>query len=66
LRVIVLRIVEKHGKPAPETIGEIINILFTFLSFETFDTLAGSTLSIEDVLPLVQRLARAALELGDD
>jgi AcrR family transcriptional regulator len=66
LRVIVLRILEKHGKPAPETIDEIINILFTLLSFETFDTLAGSTLSIEDVLPLVQRLARAALELGDD
>jgi AcrR family transcriptional regulator len=61
LRVITLRIVEKYGKPAPEAIDEIVNILFTLLSFETFDTLADSTQSIEEVRPLVQRLARAAL-----
>ncbi len=61
LRVIILRIVEKYGKPAPEAIDEVVNILFTLLSFETFDTLAGSTQSIEEVSPLVQRLARAAL-----
>jgi AcrR family transcriptional regulator len=63
LHVIVLRIVEKYGKPAPEAIDEIVNILFTLLSFETFDTLAGSTRSIEEVTPIVQRLARAALTL---
>ena len=61
LRVIVQRIVEKYGKPAPEAIDEMVNILFTLLSFETFDTLAGSTQSIEEVSQLVQRLARAAL-----
>jgi AcrR family transcriptional regulator len=61
LRVITLRIVEKYGKPAPEAIDEIVNILFTLLSFETFDTLAGSTHGIEEVTPIVQRLARAAL-----
>ena len=55
LHVIVLRCVEKYGKPAPETIDEIVNILFTLLSFETFDTLAGSTQSIEEVSPLVQQ-----------
>ena len=63
LRVIVLRLVEKYGKPAPETIDETVNILFTLLSFETFDTLAGPTRSIEEVLPVVQRLARATIEL---
>ena len=63
LRVIVLRFVEKYGKPAPETIDETVNILFTLLSFETFDTLAGPTRSIEEVLPVVQRLARATIEL---
>jgi AcrR family transcriptional regulator len=63
LRVIVLRVVEKYGKPAPETIDEIVNILFTLLSFETFDTLAGSAQSIEEIAPLVQRLARATLQL---
>ncbi|HYB02009.1 MAG TPA: TetR/AcrR family transcriptional regulator [Ktedonobacteraceae bacterium] len=66
LRVIVLRIVEKYGKPAPETIDEIVNILFTLLSFETFDALAGSTQSIEEVSPLVQRLARATLRLNEE
>jgi AcrR family transcriptional regulator len=65
LRVIVRRLVEKYGKPAPDAVDEIVNILFTLLSFETFDTLAGSTRSIEEVSPVVQRLARAALELTD-
>jgi len=66
LRVIVLRLVEKYGKPAPETIDETVNILFTLLSFETFDTLAGPTRSLEEVTPVVQRLARAALGLNDE
>ncbi|MGZ3621759.1 MAG: TetR/AcrR family transcriptional regulator [Ktedonobacteraceae bacterium] len=66
LHVIVLRSVEKYGKPVPEAIDEIVNILFTLLSFETFDTLAGSTRSIEEVVLLVQRLVRAALELDED
>ena len=65
LRVIILRFVEKYGKPAPETIDETVNILFTLLSFETFDTLAGSTYSIEEISPVVQRLARAALGLDE-
>jgi hypothetical protein len=65
LHVIVLRIIERYGKPTPEAINEIVNILFTLLSFETFDTLAGSTQSIEEVSPLIQRLARAALGPND-
>ena len=65
LRVIVLRFVEKYGKPVPKTIDETVNILFTLLSFETFDSLAGSTYSIEEISPVVQRLARAALGLDE-
>jgi AcrR family transcriptional regulator len=63
LHVIVLRSEEKYGKPAPEAFDEIINILFTLLSFESFDTLAGSTQSIEEVSPLIQQLARSTLSL---
>jgi AcrR family transcriptional regulator len=63
LRVIVQRLVEKYEKPAPEEINEIVNILFTLLSFETFDTLAGPAHSIEEVAPVVQRLAQAVLSL---
>ena len=66
LRVIVLRIVEKYGKPASEAIDEIVKILFMLLSFETFDTLAGSAQSIEEISPLVQRLARAVLVLNEE
>jgi AcrR family transcriptional regulator len=65
LRVIILRLVERYGKPAPESIDEIVNILFTLLSYETFDTLAGPTRSIEEVTPVVQRLARAALSVDE-
>ncbi|HWZ20000.1 MAG TPA: TetR/AcrR family transcriptional regulator [Ktedonobacteraceae bacterium] len=63
LHVILMRSAEKYGKPAPDEIDEIVNILFTLLSFETLDTLAGSSRSIEEVSPLIQRLARTAIEL---
>jgi len=33
------------------------------IGFECFDTLAGPTRSIEEVAPMMQRLARAALGL---
>jgi len=63
LRVIVQRFAEKHGRPAPEALDEAINVLFTLIGFECFDTLAGPTRSIEEVAPMMQRLARAALGL---
>jgi len=59
------RLVEKYGRPAPEAVDEMVNILFTLLSFENFDTLAGPMRSIEEVTPVVQRLARAALGLDE-
>ncbi len=51
------------GQPAPAATDEIVNILFTLLSFESFDTLAGPNRSIVEVAPVVQRLAHAALGL---
>jgi AcrR family transcriptional regulator len=65
LRVIVRRLVEKYGKPVPEAVDEMVNILYTLLSFECFDTLAGPTRSIEEVASVVQRLARAVLRLNE-
>src|SRR5947209_959103 len=41
LRVIVRRLVERHGQPTPEALDEAINVLYTLISFECFDTLAG-------------------------
>ncbi len=63
LRVIVGRLVEKYGCPASETFDETVNMLYTLLSFESFDTLAGPTCSIEEVAPVMRRLVYAALGL---
>jgi AcrR family transcriptional regulator len=63
LRVIVRRLAEEHGRPRPEAFDEAVDVLYALGSFETFDTLAGPTRSPEEVVPLVLRLARAALGL---
>ena len=65
LGVILQRLVEQHGPPAA-AIDEKVNVLYTLTSFETFDTLAGPTHSLEDVTSLVQQLARAVLGLSED
>ena len=44
---------------------EAVEVLRTLTSFETFDTLAGPTRDPAEVVPLVQRLARAVLRLED-
>ena len=64
LRVIAGRLVEKYGRPTPEAFDETVDVLYTLLSFESFDTLAGPTRSIEEVTPVVRRLAHAALGLN--
>ncbi len=64
LRVIVGRFVEKHGQPAPGAFDETVDVLYTLLSFESFDTLAGPTRTIEEVAPIVSRLAHAVLGLS--
>ena len=61
LRVLVGRISEQHKRPAPESHDEVVNVLYTLTSFESFDMLAGPEQSLEDVVPVVQRLARGAI-----
>ena len=63
LSVLVGRIAEKYGRPTSESLDETINVLYTLLSFETFDTLAGPTSSIEEVTPIVCRLVHAVLSV---
>jgi AcrR family transcriptional regulator len=63
LRVILQRLARTYGQPVPETLEETVDILYTLLSFETFDTLAGATRSLEEVAPVIDRLVRAALHL---
>lgn len=64
LGVIVRRIGERYGKPDAASLDETVSMLHMLTSFESFDTLAGTTRTPEDVTPNVRRLARAALDLS--
>ena len=59
-RTVAGRLAERHGRPAPDRMDEVVDIWHTLTSFETFDTLAGEGRPIEAVAPAVERLARAA------
>ena len=61
VRVIVDRLSERCGRPVPEARDQAVEILYTLTSFETFDTLAGPARKPEQVAPVVQQLARAAI-----
>jgi len=65
LQVLAGRLAEQRGWPTAEVFDETVNILYTLLSFEYFDMLAGPARSIQAVTPLVQRLARAVLHLEE-
>jgi hypothetical protein len=65
LRALVGLLAQQSGRLSPEMIHEAVDILYTLLSFETFDALAGPKRGLEDVAPIIQRLARAVLGLGD-
>ena len=66
VQVIVQRLIEQHKRPLPERQEEIVNVLFTILSFESFDMLAGPERSIEDIVPVVQRLVYVILGLNEE
>ncbi len=60
---LVSRLTDQHGSPPAELQPDVIDMLFTLTSFDTFDTLAGAAKTPEAVVPLVQHLARAAVTL---
>ena len=63
VHTITQRLVEQQVLPPDAPLDKIVDVLFTLSSFETFDTLAGPTRSIQDVAPLVFQLARASISL---
>jgi len=65
LTVLVRRVAKQTGRPRGKAVAEAIDVLFTLTSFPTFDDLAGDTRTPEDVIPIVRRLARAALGARD-
>ena len=64
VRVITERLHNQQILPPNAPLDEIVDILFTLSSFETFETLAGPTRSLQEVAPLVCQLAQAALRLN--
>jgi AcrR family transcriptional regulator len=64
VNVITQRLADQRMLPAHLSSEQIIDVLFTLSSFETFDTLAGPERSLEEMAPLVYGLARAALQIG--
>jgi AcrR family transcriptional regulator len=65
LRGIIGRLAEKVNRPSPKARDEVIDVLHTLTSFETFDSLAGPTRGPEEVIALVRRLAYAALDMEE-
>jgi AcrR family transcriptional regulator len=66
VRTLLQRMIGQHSLSPNETgksFDEIVNILFTLTSFETFDALAGASQSLEEVAPVVQRLVQAVIGL---
>jgi AcrR family transcriptional regulator len=63
LTILVSRFTGQPGGPPAELAPQVIAMLFTLTSFETFDTLAGPDQPPAAVVPLVQHLARAAVTL---
>ncbi len=61
LRVIAGRLIEQHERFKASALDEAVNILYTLTSFEFFDTLAGPTRSIEEIVPIVQQIASVSL-----
>jgi AcrR family transcriptional regulator len=60
---LVGRLTETLGRPTLESFHDSVAILHTLTSFDTFDGLAGPKRNPASVIPLVQRLVRAALGL---
>ncbi len=62
LRALAERLSAHHAGLAP--LDEAADLLYALVAFETFDALAGEQRRLEEVAPLVERVARAALGLG--
>ena len=65
LRVLVRRLVEEHGRPAPGAAEEAVDVLYVLIGFDTFDTLAAAARSFEETAALVHQLALDSLGLED-
>jgi len=63
LQTILLRLLSERSQPASPSVENTVALLYALTSFETFDNLAGPSRQLPDVAPVVQKLARAVLEI---
>jgi AcrR family transcriptional regulator len=63
LRNMLERLAAQYNLPPADRLGEMVDVLYAVTSFATFDDLAGSTRTPEEVVPVVQRIAHAVLGL---
>lgn len=61
VRVLLERLAKQTGRPKPKEMDDAADLLYMLTSFSTYDTLATSKRSTQQVAELVQRLAREAL-----
>jgi AcrR family transcriptional regulator len=65
IRTILSRFTKKRRKQSPTESDELVAIVHTLTSFETFDNLAGMEHDPDEVVSLVCRLVWAAIELEE-
>ena len=61
---IVTMLSRRYGKPSPENIETAIKVLYSLTSFEFFDALAGPDRTLEEVAPIVLKLASSFLGIN--
>jgi len=64
--VVLERLMQQHGHPAPGERSRAEELLYTLTSFETFDSLAGETRSADDVAGMISELAKKVLGVNDE
>ncbi len=62
-RMLVERIAQERGRPAPAQVPQAIDVLFALTGFEMFDQLATPTRDRETVCRVIQAMAHDALGL---
>jgi AcrR family transcriptional regulator len=61
VRALLERLAKQTGRPKPREMDDAADLLYLLTGFSTYDTLATPKRNTEQVIRLVQRLARAAL-----
>jgi AcrR family transcriptional regulator len=61
LQVVLGRVAKQTGRPEPQDMNEVVDIVHTLTDFPIYDSLASPARGVEQVTSMVQRLVRQAL-----